>query len=103
MADQWDDEEDIAVGEKANNDEYDASGGEGEIDLFEDGGAAMDGIAEEEDILDMGMGGESHLATVDPESVLLMKFCPHDSSMLYPKVRHVHVLHINGFAYIFNI
>jgi hypothetical protein len=25
----------------------------------------------------------------DPEGSLLMKFCPHDSSMLYPKVRGV--------------
>jgi len=25
--------------------------------------------------------------TADPEGSLLMRFCPHDSSMLYPKVR----------------
>jgi hypothetical protein len=36
---------------------------------------------EEEDILDMD-GGETQL----PEDVLLMRFCPHDSSMLYPQV-----------------
>lgn len=36
---------------------------------------------EEEDILDMGEddGGPQHDA-------LLMRFCPHDSSMLYPQV-----------------
>lgn len=81
MADQneWGDE-DLAENE-AN--QYDAVG-EGEIDLFKDGGVDMDGIADEEDILDMGMG-DAPLAMVDPESVLLMKFCPHDSSMLYPK------------------
>jgi hypothetical protein len=37
---------------------------------------------EEEDILDMegDAGGQ-------PEDALLMRFCPHDSSMLYPQVR----------------
>lgn len=35
----------------------------------------------EEDILDMG----DDMATEQPD-VLLMRFCPHDSSMLYPQV-----------------
>jgi len=38
---------------------------------------------EEEDILDTGDGGEEARETEG----LLMRFCPHDSSMLYPKVR----------------
>ena len=37
---------------------------------------------EEEDILDMG---DDDQGTNDKES-LLMRFCPHDSSMLYPQV-----------------
>lgn len=37
---------------------------------------------EEEDILDMGDDDG-----VQQQDVLLMRFCPHDSSMLYPKVR----------------
>jgi hypothetical protein len=37
---------------------------------------------EEEDILDMeGDTGVQH------QDALLMRFCPHDSSMLYPQVR----------------
>ncbi len=36
--------------------------------------------------LDGGEGGED---PGDNESSLLMRFCPHDSSMLYPKVRHM--------------
>ena len=36
---------------------------------------------EEEDILDMGDDDG-----VQQQDVLLMRFCPHDSSMLYPKV-----------------
>ena len=40
---------------------------------------------EEVDILDMGeMNG--HDATTSEDDQLLMRFCPHDSSMLYPKV-----------------
>ena len=37
---------------------------------------------EEEDILDMGED-----AVMDDREALLMRFCPHDSSMLYPQVR----------------
>ena len=37
---------------------------------------------EEEDMLDMGEDTETN----DREG-LLMRFCPHDSSMLYPQVR----------------
>lgn len=44
------------------------------------GGGAMQ--EEEEDIL----GGDDAPDTNDKES-LLMRFCPHDSSMLYPQVR----------------
>ena len=36
---------------------------------------------EEEDILDMEGG-----PTMQREEALLMRFCPHDSSMLYPQV-----------------
>ena len=43
---------------------------------------------EEEDILDTG---EDSRWTNDKES-LLMRFCPHDSSMLYPGVRTKRVL-----------
>ena len=39
---------------------------------------------EEDDILDMGDDDEEKL-TNGKES-LLMRFCPHDSSMLYPQV-----------------
>jgi hypothetical protein len=39
---------------------------------------------EEEDIL----GGNDEIETNDKES-LLMRFCPHDSSMLYPQVSSV--------------
>jgi DNA-directed RNA polymerase II subunit RPB9 len=37
----------------------------------------------EEDILDMDGGADIHL-----EGALLMRFCPHDSSMLYPQVHN---------------
>lgn len=36
---------------------------------------------DEEDILDMGDD-----EGIQQQDVLLMRFCPHDSSMLYPKV-----------------
>jgi hypothetical protein len=39
------------------------------------------GEGEEEDILDM-----EGVNTVYQEGALLMRFCPHDSSMLYPQV-----------------
>lgn len=42
---------------------------------------------EEEDILDMG-----EEALVQQEGVLLMRFCPNDSSMLYPQVCMCHLL-----------
>lgn len=55
-------------------------------DLFgeeEDGDDAfLEENEEQEDILDME--GET---VVQPEDALLMRFCPHDSSMLYPQVR----------------
>merc|ERR1719273_1406167 len=72
----WDDEEenlecDQVQDEVAVNEEY------------EDG----EGMEDEEDILDAGMnaGNEANNTMTDPDGVLLMKFCPHDSSMLYPK------------------
>ena len=43
---------------------------------------------EEEDILDMG---EDDQETNDKES-LLMRFCPHDSSMLYPQVSLIGII-----------
>jgi hypothetical protein len=43
-----------------------------------------DGDEEEDDILDMG----EDVATNDKDA-LLMRFCPHDSSMLYPQVSTV--------------
>ena len=46
---------------------------------------------EEEDILDMeGDTGLQH------EDALLMRFCPHDSSMLYPQVRPGLIRAISG-------
>jgi hypothetical protein len=46
-------------------------------DLFGDEGMEE---AEEEDVLDMGYEAPKQT------DVLLMRFCPHDSSMLYPQV-----------------
>lgn len=54
------------------------------------------------------------LQPADPEGSLLMRFCPHDSSMLYPKVRVVVVMaifvlvlrstyHVHIFIFIHNI
>lgn len=45
--------------------------------------ALVDDDEDEEDILDMG--SDDGQKTNDKES-LLMRFCPHDSSMLYPQV-----------------
>ncbi len=47
---------------------------------------ALDDDDEEEDILDMGEDEEQ--VTNDKES-LLMRFCPNDSSMLYPEVSFI--------------
>lgn len=33
-------------------------------------------------------------AIENPEGSLLMRFCPHDSSMLYPKVRQMFIFHV---------
>lgn len=43
---------------------------------------ALDDDDDEEDILDMG--DDDHQTNV--KESLLMRFCPHDSSMLYPQV-----------------
>jgi hypothetical protein len=42
------------------------------------------GDEEEEDILDMD---DADADPTNPREALLMRFCPHDSSMLYPQVR----------------
>jgi len=50
--------------------------------------------ADLDDIL--GLDDEDAVDTMqpaDPEGSLLMRFCPHDSSMLYPKVRVMVTLH----------
>jgi hypothetical protein len=45
---------------------------------------------DEEDILDMGGGGDGGIGGAPNEAeqreALLMRFCPNDSSMLYPEV-----------------
>lgn len=46
--------------------------------------ADLFGEDEEDDILDMEGG-----PAIQREDALLMRFCPHDSSMLYPQVRVV--------------
>ena len=43
---------------------------------------------EEEDILDLGEGMHGRTLEGGGDDVLLMRFCPHDSSMLYPQVSH---------------
>ena len=40
---------------------------------------------EEDDILDMGEDDQE----TNEQEALLMRFCPHDSSMLYPQVRFI--------------
>ena len=57
----------------------------------ENGRRGQYGDDDDEDVddilgLDDGGNGEAAGAEVDDESGLLMRFCPHDSSMLYPKV-----------------
>jgi DNA-directed RNA polymerase II subunit RPB9 len=49
------------------------NGGEGEEE--------EDAVEEEEDILDMG-GDDT---AIKDDELILMRFCPHDSSMLYPQ------------------
>ena len=44
--------------------------------------ADLFGEDEEDDVLDMEGG-----PAIQREDALLMRFCPHDSSMLYPQVR----------------
>lgn len=46
---------------------------------------------EEDDILDMGEGDAAN-----EKEGLLMRFCPHDSSMLYPQVRSHICMHACG-------
>ena len=47
---------------------------------------ALDDSDEDEDILDMG---EDDQVTNNDKESLLMRFCPNDSSMLYPQVSSV--------------
>jgi hypothetical protein len=56
--------------------------GEGQQDLGLGDDDDEEDEDDEEDILDMG----DDVGTNDREA-LLMRFCPHDSSMLYPQVR----------------
>ena len=52
---------------------------------------------EEEDILDIGEDVETN-----DRDALLMRFCPHDSSMLYPQVSlKCDVVYTQGFAFCF--
>ena len=67
MEEEWDDGQQVE-GEEQQQELF---GDEGEDDEEE----------EEDDILDMGEADEAK----DKEG-LLMRFCPHDSSMLYPQV-----------------
>jgi hypothetical protein len=46
--------------------------------------ADLFGEDEEDDVLDMEGG-----PAIQRDDALLMRFCPHDSSMLYPQVRGV--------------
>ena len=59
----------------AEGQEYNNDNNENELENDDD---------DDDDILEMHDGGDSWK---EAEGVLLMKFCPHDSSMLYPRVR----------------
>ena len=65
MEEDWDEEQQVD-GDEQQNDEVDD-------EVEED---------EDDDILDMGEDDEAN-----EKEGLLMRFCPHDSSMLYPQVR----------------
>ena len=52
---------------------------------LDDGDDSNDDEEEEEDILDME--DDDVNTTNNQREALLMRFCPHDSSMLYPQVR----------------
>ena len=65
MEEDWDEEQQVD-GDEQQNDEVDD-------EVEED---------DDDDILDMGEDDEAN-----EKEGLLMRFCPHDSSMLYPQVR----------------
>lgn len=48
---------------------------------------------EEDDILDMGDDDDE----ANAREGLLMRFCPHDSSMLYPQVSDIFDYHLESF------
>ena len=58
---------------------------------------ALDDSDEDEDILDMG---EDDQVTNNDKESLLMRFCPNDSSMLYPQVSSVNQEEKNGLYFI---
>eukprot|EP00591_Stephanopyxis_turris_P010028 CAMPEP_0195509938 /NCGR_PEP_ID=MMETSP0794_2-20130614/2723_1 /TAXON_ID=515487 /ORGANISM="Stephanopyxis turris, Strain CCMP 815" /LENGTH=173 /DNA_ID=CAMNT_0040637267 /DNA_START=208 /DNA_END=726 /DNA_ORIENTATION=+ len=71
----------------AVEDDWDQEGGEQQTQEYHDENGQQgynDQQHDEDDILgEDGMGNQQHLPMED-EGVLLMRFCPHDSSMLYP-------------------
>mmetsp|Transcript_17853 Transcript_17853/g.26436 ORF Transcript_17853/g.26436 Transcript_17853/m.26436 type:complete len:175 (-) Transcript_17853:2202-2726(-) len=75
MADTW-------GGEEAENQAFEAGGGYVEEEQQQHDGDMMGGGEEEEedDVLDMGDDVEG-----PADDALLMRFCPHDSSILYPQ------------------
>ena len=61
-----------------------------DLELFgDDDEQQYNDAAELDDILGLDENEDAPADTIstDPEGSLLMRFCPHDSSMLYPKVR----------------
>ena len=72
MADNWNEDEE----EEEEDEEQQQQEDEAMYD--EDGGGEDD---DDDDILDMGEDDQPQ----SDESALLMRFCPHDSSMLYPQ------------------
>ena len=72
----------------AQVDENNNNGGIGLFGDDEEQEQQYNDAADLDDIL--GLDDEDAANTMqsaDPEGSLLMRFCPHDSSMLYPKVR----------------
>jgi DNA-directed RNA polymerase II subunit RPB9 len=43
------------------------------------------GVETQQDLFDLDLDSAPMNASMSPHGVLLMRFCPHDSSMLYPK------------------
>jgi hypothetical protein len=79
MADAWDDDDaDTGGGGGGDDDDDDDLGEENDQDHHNDGEEEEE-EEEEEDILDMEQEVQVQ------QDALLMRFCPHDSSMLYPQ------------------